>query len=125
MIREIPMIVFVTLSTLTSQLLVKFAVTELATRTPQLRGLPWLLAAVTSPAVVGAVMVQGLGFVVWVVVVSRVKLGVAFALSGAFFYLLMALSSWLLFGERLAAMQWLGIVLLSIGVLLISQFGKP
>lgn len=124
MSRELLMIVFVTVSTLASQLLVKFAVTDLATRTPRLHGLPWLLAAITSPAVIGAVLVQGLGFVVWVVVVSRVKLGVAFAVSGAFFYLLIALSGWLLFGERLAAMQWVGIVLLSIGVLLISQFGK-
>ena len=125
MTREFVMILFVTLSTLTSQLLVKFAVTGIAARTPDLKGLPWLIAAVSSPSVIGAVLVQGIGFVVWVIVVSRIKLGVAFAMSGAFFYVLVALSSWLLFGERLAAMQWLGLVLLSIGVILISQFGKP
>lgn len=119
------MILFVTVSTLGSQLLVKSAVLALAARNPPLRGWPWLLAAITSPAVIAAVLVQAVGFVVWVVVVSRVKLGVAFALSGAFFYLLMALSSWLLFQERLTPVQWLGIVLLSVGVYLISQFGKP
>ena len=122
--RELLMILFVTLSTLASQLLVKYAVTDIATRNPGLKGLPWLVSAVTSPAVIGAVAVQALGFVVWVIVVSRVKLGVAFALSGAFFYLLMALSSWWLFGERLAPIQWLGIVLLTIGVMCLSQFGQ-
>lgn len=124
MSRELLMIVFVTVSTLGSQLLVKSAVVALAARTPPLHGWPWLVAAVTSPAVIAAVLVQALGFVVWVVVVSRVKLGVAFALSGAFFYLLMALSGWYFFQERLTPTQWVGIVLLSVGVLLISQFGK-
>ena len=125
MSRELLMIVFVTLSTLASQLLVKYAVTDIAARSPGLKGMPWLFAAVTSPAVIAAVLVQALGFVVWVIVVSRVKLGVAFALSGAFFYLLMALSGWWLFGERLAPVQWVGIVLLTIGVLCVSQFGRP
>lgn len=125
MSRELLMILFVTASTLGSQLLVKSAVVSLAARTPPLRGWPWLLAAITSPAVIAAVLVQAVGFVVWVVVVSRVKLGVAFAVSGAFFYLLMALSGWLLFEERLTPVQWFGIVLLSVGVFLISQFGKP
>lgn len=124
MTRELLMILFVTISTLASQLLVKWAVTGLSTRTPQLSGWSWLLAAVTSPGVIGAVLIQAVGFVVWVIVVSRVKLGVAFALSGAFFYILMALSGWLLFQEKLTAMQWFGIALLSVGVFLISQSGN-
>ena len=35
----------------------------------------------------------------WVVVVSRVKLGVAFSMSGAFFYILLALLSWWFYDE--------------------------
>ena len=65
------------------------------------------------------------GFVVWVVVVSRVKLGVAFAISGAFFYLLMAAVTWLLYGERLTLWQWAGIALISTGVLMVSMLGQP
>jgi len=61
---------------------------------------------------------------VWVVVVSRVKLGMAFAISGSFFYLLIALASWQLYGERLNALQWAGIVLVSCGVLLLTQPGR-
>lgn len=125
MSRELLMILFVTLSTLASQLLVKYAVTEITARSPALKGMPWLFAAVTSPAVIAAVLIQALAFVVWVIVVSRVKLGVAFALSGAFFYMLVALSGWLLFGERLASIQWIGILLLTLGVLCVSQFGRP
>lgn len=124
MLREILMIVFVTCSTLGSQLLVKRAVTLLAMRDPAPTGLRWLIAACLSPEVIAAVAIQGIGFIVWVVVVSRVKLGLAFAISGAFFYILIALSSWALYGERLTVPQWLGLVLVSCGVLLMSLFGK-
>jgi multidrug transporter EmrE-like cation transporter len=124
MIREILMIVFVTCSTLGSQLLVKQAVTAIAARTPVPAGVTWLLAAMLSPGVLTAIAIQAVGFTVWVVVVSRVKLGVAFAISGAFFYVLLALAGWALYGERLAAGQWVGIVLISVGVLMVSLLGQ-
>lgn len=125
MFREILMIVFVTCSTLGSQLLVKRAVTQIAMRDPVPTGIQWLIAACLSPGVIAAVAIQGIGFIVWVVVVSRVKLGLAFAISGSFFYILIAAASWLLYGERLAPLQWLGLVLVSSGVLLMTLTGKP
>ena len=124
MIREILMILFVTCSTLGSQLLIKHAVAQLAQRTPPLIGMPWLVAAIFSPPLLAAIAVQGIGFLVWVVVVSRVKLGVAFAISGAFFYILMAVVTWLLYGERLTPWQWAGIALISTGVLMVSLLGQ-
>lgn len=124
MFREILMILFVTCSTLGSQLLIKRAVGQLATRTPVPTGIDWLLAAMLSPTVILAIAVQGIGFIVWVVVVSRVKLGVAFAISGGSFYLLMAAATWLLYGERLSPWQWGGIALISVGVLMVSMLGQ-
>ena len=118
MIREIPMIIFVTLSTLASQLLVKNGVNIIAARSPGLKGFQWLVAAVLSPSIIGAVMIQAVGFLVWVVVVSRMKLGVAFAISGAFFYLFVALASWLIYDEKLNFLQWGGVAMISCGVLL-------
>ena len=120
MIPEILMIVFVTCTTLSGQLLVKHAVTQIAARESALAGWQWLLAAMMSPGVLAAVVLQGIGFAVWVVVVSRVKLGVAFAISGSFFYVMLALLGWWLYGEKLAAGQWMGIVLISAGVLMVS-----
>lgn len=124
MIREVLMIAFVTLSTMGSQLLVKNGVTTLAERTPDLKGMQWLLAAVLSPSIIAAVAVQGLGFLMWVVVVSRMKLGIAFAISGAFFYLLIAFASWIFYGERLSSMQWGGLVMISGGVVLMVLDAK-
>ncbi len=121
---EILMIMFVTCTTLGGQLLIKQAVTTLATRTPALQGVEWLVAALLSPQVIVAIILQGAGFLIWVVVVSRMKLGVAFATSGAFFYILLALVSWWLFGERLGAAQWIGLALISAGVLTMSLAGR-
>lgn len=123
-IRDLLMIVFVTCSTLGSQLLIKRAVMGIAARVPAPQGVDWLLATALSPIVWLAVAIQGVGFVVWMVVVSRVKLGMAFATSGAFFYILLAVLSWYLYDERLAPMQWAGMALISIGVLMISLFAR-
>ncbi len=124
MIRDLFMILFVTCSTLGSQLLIKSAVVEIAARDRVPAGIAWLIAAISSPRVLAAVAVQGVGFLVWVVVVSRVKLGPAFATSGALFYILLAAVSWFLYGERLAPLQWGGIALVSVGVLMISMAGQ-
>lgn len=124
MLRDILMILFVTCSTLGSQLLIKHAVMKIAAYDPAPQGVTWLSAIAQSPAVWTAILIQGVGFVVWIVVVSRVKLGVAFAISGAFFYTLVALASWYLYGERLSTPQWAGIALVSVGVLMISMMGQ-
>jgi len=124
MLRDVLMILFVTCSTLGSQLLIKHAVSRLGQRDPAPHGLDWMVAALTSPPVLAAIAVQAMGFAVWVVVVSRVKLGVAFAISGAFFYILMAAVTWLLYGERLTLGQWAGIALISTGVLMVSMLGQ-
>lgn len=124
MVRDLLMILFVTCSTLGSQLLIKGAVAGIATRSPPPSGLDWLLAVLASPKIWAAVAVQGVGFLVWIAVVSRVKLGPAFATSGAFFYVLLAAASWYLYGERLAPLQWMGITLVSIGVLMITILGQ-
>lgn len=121
MFREILLICLVACSTLGSQLLVKYAVTQVGNRSPGLAGFEWLITVVTSWPLILAVIVQGMGFLVWVFVMSRMKLGVAFAISGSFFYILMALSGWYLYGERLGPVQWIGLVMISAGVFMLTM----
>ncbi len=118
--REILMILIVTICTVASQLLVKFGVGRLQVRDPSGNFTGWLTSVATSPSIIGAVAVQGMGFLIWIVVVSRMKLGAAFAISGGFFYLLVATSSFLIFGERLSPQQWAGLFLISSGVVLMT-----
>jgi drug/metabolite transporter (DMT)-like permease len=116
---EYLMLVLVTCMTLGSQLVLKKAINVIG---PLMQSdkIAFLIAAITSPYVIMAVVMQGLGFIFWMFVLSRMKLGIAFGLSGSFFYLLMALSSWYLYGERLSTQQWAGLLLISSGVLLMT-----
>jgi drug/metabolite transporter (DMT)-like permease len=75
---------------------------------------PWIYASIT---------LQILSYVMWMVIVSREKLGVATATVGAGFYTLMALSAWLVYGETLSPVQWAGIALVTLGVVCISLGG--
>jgi len=69
-----------------------------------------------SPYVVGAFVLQGIIALFWVYVLSRIQLVYLFTMSGSVFYVLLALTSWLVLGERLSFIQWLGIFMISIGV---------
>lgn len=113
------LVLITTLCTIAGQLILKRAVTGLK---PLLQAGPieFLFGAATSPLVIAALSLQVLGYVAWLFVLSKEKLSVAFALSGSSFYLLMALASWYFFDERLSAGQWLGLLLISVGVILVT-----
>ena len=123
MLREILMILLVTCCTLASQLLIKLSVRQLAERTPLLTGVDWLMAAMTSLPVLLAIALQGFGFTVWVVVMSRMNLGAAHAIPGGSYDLLAAAAPWHFNGQKLTVAQWGGVLLVSIGVLMIALPG--
>jgi drug/metabolite transporter (DMT)-like permease len=110
------LIVVFSMNAVLGQLILKRGTFALAGISPLTDWRKFLLAAVTSPWICGAVAVQGFGYILWMIVVTRVKLGVATASAGAAFYILMALAAWAVFGESLTAAQWVGIVLITVGV---------
>jgi drug/metabolite transporter (DMT)-like permease len=110
------LIACVSINAVVGQLLLKRGVVALSGLNPLADWWKFLQAAVSSPWIWCAVVVQGFGYLLWMIVVSRVKLGVATASAGAGFYILMAFSAWVVFGESLTAAQWFGIVLITIGV---------
>lgn len=123
--RTYLLVLFVTCCTLGSQLVLKSGVGPLVAVLRSEGTLSFLLAAATSPRVLTALTFQGIGYGVWMLVIAQERLSVAFAISGAFFYLAMAACSWFFFGERLTLLQWVGLGLISIGVVLVSQAGGP
>jgi drug/metabolite transporter (DMT)-like permease len=80
-------------------------------------------AAALSPWIYASITLQILSYVMWMVIASREKLGVATATVGAGFYTLMALSAWLVYGETLSPVQCAGIALVTLGVVCISLGG--
>jgi drug/metabolite transporter (DMT)-like permease len=111
-----------TVNAVVSQLLLRRATLGLGRAPTSVSAIPQFVAqAALSPWIYASVVLQVLGYVLWLVIVAREKLGVATATIGAGFYALMALSAWLIYGEALSALQWLGIFLVTCGVVCISQ----
>ena len=111
-----------TVNAVVSQLLLRRATNTLGGAPSTLAALPSFIgAAALSPWIYASAILQILGYVLWMVIVSREKLGVATASIGAGFYVLMAFTAWLIYGETLSASQWIGILLVTCGVVFISQ----
>lgn len=114
------LIIAVTINAVLGQLLLKRALVDVGGR-PALAFIPrFLLDAARSPWMYASVAVQGFGFFLWLVLISREKLGVAAASVGAGFYILMPLCAWTLYGESLTTLQWLGMSLIIVGVTCVS-----
>lgn len=109
-----------TLNTIASQLLLKRAVSVLGSPAAVSDVPRFLVSAALSPWVHCSIILQVVGYALWIVVISREKLGVAFALSGSTFYVLLSLSAWALFNERLSGTQWLGIGFITLGVICLT-----
>lgn len=116
------LVLLVTLITIGSQLILKRGIGDISAVLRQDGALAFVWAAATSPVVIAALALQGMGYVVWWFVISQERLSVAFAISGSFFYLVMAAASWLMYGERLNAQQWFGLFLITTGVLLVNLY---
>ncbi|NJC31339.1 undecaprenyl phosphate-alpha-L-ara4N flippase subunit ArnE [Xanthomonas arboricola] len=110
-----------TMCTLVAQLLLKRVVGTPEARLAMQGGLPdFVMHAASNPWAWLALSIQVSGYVIWLVVLSKEKMAVAFAISGSFFYLVVGLAGWVFYAERLSATQWLGICFISMGVLLIA-----
>ena len=114
------LILLVTVNTVISHLFLKRAIIDIGSPA-SFDALPkFILAAAGSPWVYGSLALQILGYVVWMIVISHEKLGVATASVGASYYILTSLAAWAIYGETLGAMQWVGICLITAGVVCVS-----
>jgi drug/metabolite transporter (DMT)-like permease len=110
------LIVGVALNTVLSQLLLKRVVADIGGPTSFSEFSHFIIAAAASPWVYASLALQVIGYVLWMVVISHEKLGIAIALLGGGFYISMAFAAWILYGEELSAVQWAGIGFVTFGV---------
>jgi drug/metabolite transporter (DMT)-like permease len=114
------LIVVVTLNAVFAQLLLKHALSTLGGRAA-LASLPkFVFSAMASPWVYATLAIQVLGYCLWIMLISREKIGVASASVGAGFYILLPLCAWAVFGEALTSYQWIGISFITVGVIFVS-----
>jgi drug/metabolite transporter (DMT)-like permease len=118
------LIVAVTVNAVLGQLLLRRALAALGGRAALATMPKFVMDALASPWMYASLAIQGLGYFLWMVLISREKLGVASASVGAGFYILMPLCAWMVYGESLSALQWFGISFITVGVTCVS-LGAP
>lgn len=78
------------------------------------------LRVLTTPLVVGGLGLYVLGAAAWLTVLSRVPLSLAYPMLALSYALTPALA-WLLLGEQVSSLRWLGIFTICVGVLLVAR----
>lgn len=76
--------------------------------------------AFTSPFVLGGLTLYGVSLLIWLVVLSKVNLSLAYPLI-SISYVLVLFVSWLFLNEAVPAMRWVGVGLIMAGVFFISR----
>lgn len=79
-----------------------------------------LLAAASQPGVIGGLLLYGLGTVVWLLVLSRLDVSVAYPFVALGFLMVMVLGAWC-FGEPITLSKLAGTVLVGAGVYLLAR----
>ena len=79
-----------------------------------------LVKIFTRPLILAALPLYAAGFIVWTVVLSRLNLSFAYPLF-ALSYVIIPILSWLVLGEEISLSQWVGILTICIGVVLVVR----
>jgi multidrug transporter EmrE-like cation transporter len=79
-----------------------------------------LLAMLTSPLVIAGLGLYGLGAILWLYVLARAPLSVAYPFVGAGFILTAMLGAAVL-GEQVSIARWIGIALIVAGCTLVAR----
>jgi len=114
------LLVTVTLNVV-GQYLMKRGMTDVGAITGDLSALVSSLAtAFTNPYVLAGVGAYGFSSIFWLVLLSRVDLSYAYpALSLG--YVLITLVSALALGEQVSALRWTGVIIISVGVIMVAR----
>jgi multidrug transporter EmrE-like cation transporter len=105
----------------TAQLLLKMAVRgmgPIALSPETLLRSAWSLAQ--NPYILAGLVCYAVSLVVWILALSRVEVSLAYPML-SLGYIVTAIGAWMFFSERLSLLQWLGIVVIIVGVALLAR----
>ena len=108
------------LFTVTGQLLLKQGMLQVGRVEGVSRVIHKLIQAFMNPFVIGGIATYGFTTMIWLVILSRVKLSVAYPII-SLGYLLSILFSWIFFKESIPRIRVLGAVVICIGVYLVAS----
>jgi multidrug transporter EmrE-like cation transporter len=79
-----------------------------------------LVAALTHPLVLLGLGLYGASAVVWLLVLARLDVSMAYPIV-ALGFVLTAMLGWWIHGESVSAMRWVGIVVITVGVVIVAR----
>ena len=107
--------------TVAAQVLLKFGMSRNGEIVFSARNLLRLLPEIfTNPYLLGGLISLGIGFLLWLVVLSRLKLSVAIPFT-SINYILILLFSWLFLKETISAIQLAGVAVIIAGLFLVTR----
>ena len=80
---------------------------------------PLFLTVFTNPWILTAIPIYVAGFLMWLIVLSKLDLSHAYPFL-AVTYVLVPLLSWLFLGEQVPLMRWAGIAVVCLGIVLVG-----
>lgn len=80
----------------------------------------FFLAVLKSPKVMTGLFLYGLSAIVWLIILSRVDLSFAYPMIGISYIFMLVISKFLL-NEHVSPLRWIGAVVISIGVVIITR----
>jgi len=109
------------LTAVTSQLLFKRGMVDLAGISFSLKNVYLLVKHVFSnPFLLGGLVSYGVSFLLWLFVISKIKLSVAYPITSLNFVLVI-IASYYFFDEKLSSFQYVGILLIIVGIFALAK----
>lgn len=110
------------ITTVSSQLLFKKGMTMIGGVNFSLSNIISLIINVLkNPYLLTGLFFYGASFLLWLIVLSKLKLSIVYPITSINFVLVI-LASYFLFGERLSIFQYLGFIIIIIGVIILAKY---
>jgi len=117
--KDILLLLCNVLFTVTGQLLLKQGMLRVGRVGDLDRVIPKLMTAFTNPFVIGGIATYGFTTMIWLVILSRVKLSVAYPVI-SLGYVISIFFAWMLFKESVPKVRIMGAAVICIGVYLVA-----
>lgn len=107
---------------LASQMLLKIGVRDGPVRLSSVGDLGLLIVRIlTTPSLLFGYLLSAVVALAWLIALSRMSLSFAVPIMTAFYYLMLLVASWLLLGEAVGPRQWMGSLLIVLGIALLTR----
>tara|TARA_B100002003_G_scaffold215544_1_gene214482 strand:- start:765 stop:1133 length:369 start_codon:yes stop_codon:yes gene_type:complete len=119
--RDYILLVINVLLTVIGQILMKQGMTEVGEIDGSLRDIaPRLIQAFMNPFVISGISIYGFTTMLWLIILSRVKLSIAYPML-SLGYLFSIFFAWLLFKESVPKARILGAIIICLGVYFVAS----